>query len=162
TRGGARRLLAQPDFRLLNTLRHKVFGHYALDVAIQAPGIIMPYLVLVLLSPSINATFVAVWMLVSMASTIPAAMATVLFPVVRANSKQFAHDMLVSLTVSLLFSLVCAAVVLAYSRQLLALFNPAYPALAGTSLRLLGFGPLGLTLNFHGCTLARLGDRMHK
>jgi O-antigen/teichoic acid export membrane protein len=162
TRGGARRLLAVPDFGLLHTLRGKVLGHYALDVSVQAPAIIMPYLVLVLLSPTINAAFASLWMLVSMAALIPAAMATVLFPVVRANSKQFAHDMLLSLAVSLLFSLVCAVVVFAYSRQLLALFNPAYPEIAGSSLRLLGFSLLGSTLKFHGCTLARLSDKMRK
>ncbi|MDH2347392.1 hypothetical protein [Bradyrhizobium sp. SSUT77] len=162
TRGGARRLVGAPDFGLLHTLRGKVLGHYALDVAVQAPAVIMPYLVLVLLSPTINAAFATLWMLVSMAALIPAAMATVLFPVVRANSKQFGHDMLVSLTVSLLFSLVCAAVVFAYSRQLLALFNPAYPEIAGSSLRLLGFSLLGSTLKYHGCTLARLGDKMRK
>jgi Na+-driven multidrug efflux pump len=70
--------------------------------------------------------------------------------------------MLLSLAVSLLFSLVCAVVVFAYSRQLLALFNPAYPEIAGSSLRLLGFSLLGSTLKFHGCTLARLSDKMRK
>lgn len=162
TRGGARRLVGAPDFRLLNTLRGKALGHYALDVSVQAPLIIMPYLVLVLLSPIINAAFASLWMLVSMAALIPATMATVLFPVVRANSKQFRHDMLVSLTVSLLFSLVCAAVVFAYSRQLLALFNPAYPEIAGSSLRFLGLSLLGSTFKFHACALARLGDKMRK
>ncbi|WP_256806136.1 hypothetical protein [Bradyrhizobium sp. Bra64] len=162
TRGGARSLVGAPDFGLLHALRGKVLGHYALDVSVQAPAIIMPYLVLVLLSPTINAAFATLWMLVSMAALIPAALATVLFPVVRANSRQFGHDLLVSLTASLLFSLVCAVVVFAYSRQLLALFNPAYPEIAGSSMRLLGFSLLGLTLKFHGCTLARLGDKMRK
>ncbi|RXT54046.1 lipopolysaccharide biosynthesis protein [Bradyrhizobium betae] len=162
TGGGARRLVGAPDFSLLYTLRDKVLGHYALDVSVQAPTIIMPYLVLVLLSPTINAAFASLWMLVSMAALIPAALATVLFPAVRANSKQFGHDMLVSLSASLLFSLVCAALVLAFSRQLLALFNPAYPEIAGSSLRLLGFSLLGLTFKFHACALARLGDKMRK
>jgi O-antigen/teichoic acid export membrane protein len=162
TRGGVRHLVERPDFRLLHALRHKVLDHYALDVSLQASGVIMPYLVLVLLSPTTNAAFVSVWMLVFMASLIPAAMATVLFPVVRANSKQSRHDMLVSMTASLLFSSVCALFVFTYSRQLLALFNPAYPEIAGSSLRFLGFSLLGSTLKFHACTLARLGDKMRK
>jgi O-antigen/teichoic acid export membrane protein len=162
TGGGARRLVGRPDFRLLHTLRRKVFDHYALDVALQAPGVIMPYIVLVLLSPTTNAAFVSLWMLVSTASLIPAAMATVLFPVVRASPKQSGHDILVSLTASLLFSLVCAVFVFTYSREILALFNPAYPEIAGSSLRFLGFSLLGSTLKFHACTLARLGDRMRK
>jgi O-antigen/teichoic acid export membrane protein len=162
TRGGARRLVGTPDFQLLHTLRRKVFDHYALDVALQASGLIMPYLVLVLLSPTTNAAFVSLWMLVSMASLIPAAMATVLFPVVRASPKQSGHDILVSLTASLLFSVVCAAFVFTYSQEILAIFNPAYPDIAGSSLRFLGFSLLGSTLKFHACTLARLGDSMRK
>ncbi|UCI10464.1 lipopolysaccharide biosynthesis protein [Mesorhizobium sp. B1-1-8] len=162
TRGGARHLVGPPDFQLLHALRRKVFDHYALDVTVQAPSVIMPYLVLVLLSPSINAAFVSLWMLVSMASLMPAAMTTVLFPVIRASPKQFRHNIIVSLTTSLLFSLVCASLVLAFSQEILAVFNRAYIDIAGSSLRFLGFSLLGSTLKFHACTLARLGDRMRK
>lgn len=162
TRGGARRLVALPDFQLLYKLRRKVFDHYVLDVASQASGLIMPYLVVVLLSPTINAAFLSVWMVVSVAAMIPAAMATVLFPVVRANSAQSKHFILVSLTASLLFALICANFIFLYSVQILALFNPAYPNIAGSSLCLLGFSLVGSVLKFHACALARLGDRMRK
>jgi O-antigen/teichoic acid export membrane protein len=160
TRGGARHLVGPPDFQLLYTLRRKVFDHYALDVALQAPGVIMPYVVLVLLSPTTNAAFASLWMLVSMTSVIPAVMATVLFPVVRANPKQLRHDIHVSLAASLLFSLVSAVFIFTYSQKILAVFNPAYPEIAGSSLRFLGFSLLGSTFKFHACTLARLGDAM--
>jgi O-antigen/teichoic acid export membrane protein len=160
TRGGARRLVGTPDFNLLHTLRGKVFGHYALDVALQAPLVIVPYLVLVLLSPATTAAFTSVWMLVSTAAVVPAVMATVLFPIVRAGPKQFQHLFLVSLTASLLFSLACAVFIFTYSQQILGIFNPAYPEIAGMSLRFIGFGLLGSTFKFHACTLARLGDAM--
>jgi hypothetical protein len=120
----------------------------------------VPYLVLVLLSPATTAAFASVWMLVSTAAAVPAVLATVLFPAVRAGPNQFRHLFIVSLTVSLLFSLACAVFILTYSQQILASFNPAYPEIAGTSLRLLGFSLLGSTLKFHACTLARLGDTM--
>lgn len=162
TRGGARHLVGPPDFQLLHALRRKVFDHYTLDVALQAPGVIMPYLVLILLSPTINAAFVSLWMLVSMASVIPAAMATALFPVVRAAPKQSRHNILLSLMASLLFSVVCAAFIFIYSQEVLAVFNPKYPGIAGSSLRFLGLSLLGSTLKFHACTLARLSDTMRK
>jgi O-antigen/teichoic acid export membrane protein len=160
TRGGARHLVGTPDFHLLHALRGKMFGHYALDVALQAPLIIVPYLVLVLLSPATTAAFASVWMLVSTAAVVPAVLATVLFPVVRAGPKQSRQLFFVSLTASLLFSLACAAFIFTCSQQILGLFNPAYPEIAGTSLRFLGFSLLGSTLKFHACTLARLRDAM--
>jgi O-antigen/teichoic acid export membrane protein len=162
TTGDARKLVGRPDYALLGTLRRKVFGHYVLDVAVLSPGAIMPYLVLVLLSPTTNAAFASMWMLVSMAAIVPAVLATALFPVAVANPDQARHDIMVSLSASLLFSGACAAFLFVFSQELLALFNPAYPAIAGDGLRLLGFGLLGLTLKFHLCALARLGNRMRK
>lgn len=162
TRGGARRLVGVPDFRLLHTFRHKVFDHYALDVTLQAPGIIVPYLVLVLLSPAATAAFSVLWMLVSTASVIPAVLATVLFPVVRAGPAKSRHHFMVSITISLVFSLAGALFIFVYSQQILEIFNPAYREIAGSSLRLLGFSLLGSTLKFHACTLARLGDTMRR
>lgn len=160
SRGGTRRLVGRPDFRLLYRLRRETFDHYALDVALQAPGIIMPFLVLVLLSPATTAAFALLWMLVTTAAVIPAVAATALFPVVRSNPDQAGHNILVSLFGSLLVSLAGAVVILVYSQEILAFFNPAYPDIAGSSLRLLGFSLLGLTLKYHACALARLNDRM--
>ncbi len=162
TRGSARRLLGRPDFGLLHTLRHKVVDHYALDVALQAPSLVVPFLVVVLLTPTTNAAFAAVWMLITTAAVIPAVLATVLFPVARAGPKQYRDNFAMSLGLSLLFSTACALFVLIYSRQILALFNPAYPDIAGTSLRFLGFSLVGLTLKFHACALARLDDVMRR
>jgi hypothetical protein len=122
----------------------------------------MPYLVLVLLSPTTNAAFACLWMLVSMAAIVPAVLATALFPVAVADPGQARHNILMSLSASFAFSVVCALVVFLFSRDLLALFNPAYPAIAGDGLGLLGFGLLGLTLKFHICALARLGGWMRR
>jgi O-antigen/teichoic acid export membrane protein len=160
TRGGVRQLFGVPDFGLLHVLRYRVFEHYALDVTALAPGVVMPYVVVVLLSPTANAPFASVWMLVSMAALIPAGAATTLFPVARANPAQARHDIVVSLTVSLLFSLVCAGFILVCSREILALFNPVYPKIAGSSLQFLGLSLLGSALKFHACALARMADRM--
>lgn len=162
TNGGARRLVGIPDFRLLHTFRQKVFDHYALDVTLQAPSMIVPYLVLVLLSPAITAAFSALWMLVTTASVIPAVLATVLFPVIRAGPSKSRHHFLVSLTASLLFSLACAIFIFVYSENILGIFSPAYREIAGSDLRLLGFSLLGSTLKFHACALARVGDAMRK
>ncbi|MFC0242583.1 lipopolysaccharide biosynthesis protein [Rhodopseudomonas telluris] len=162
THGGVRALLGRPDFALLHKLRHKVLDHYTLDIALQAPGLVVPFLVVVILTPTTNAAFAVVWMLIATAAAIPAVMATVLFPVVRASPKQSRHNFAVSLGVSLLFSTACAVFVLVYSREILAAFNPAYPDIAGSSLRFLGFSLLGSTLKFHACTLARLNDAMRR
>jgi hypothetical protein len=76
-------------------------------------------------------------------------------PVAVADPGQARHNSLMSLSASFAFSVVCALVVVLFSRDLLALFNPAYPAITGDDLGLLGFGLLGLTPKSHICAPAR-------
>jgi len=59
----------------------------------------------------------------------------VFWPVV-AEPAQAKHDLLVSLTASLAFSIACALAVFLFSQRLLAVFNQAYPAIAGNDLRI--------------------------
>ncbi len=153
-------LIRSPDFRQLRALKRTVAGHYMLDLGIQAPVVIMPYVVTVLLSPTSNAAFSVMWMVVSLASVVPAAAATVLFPVIRAEPEQYRDKMLLSLALSLVFALACGLVIFVYSSAILRVFNPIYAEIAGMSLRFLGFGLMGLVIKFHICTAARVRNSM--
>ncbi|MDB5651869.1 MAG: polysaccharide biosynthesis protein [Hyphomicrobiales bacterium] len=150
----------KPDFGLLHSLRGKVLDHFQLDFALQAPGVAMPYLVLLLLSPVINAAFSALWMVVTMISIIPAALAMVLFPAVRSDPEQTGHHIRLSLALSMVISFCCGLFIFFSSQQILGIFNPAYPDIAGLDLRHLGFGLIGLSFKMHAGTLARLTDTM--
>lgn len=155
-------LFHRPDFALLNALKRTAIDHYRLDLGIMAPAVVMPYLVTVLLSPASNAPFSVVWMVVSVLSVVPASLTTVLFPVIRADPDHSRAKMLLSLGASMLFAIVCSAVILLYSSQILRFFNPLYPDIAGTSLKFLGFGLIGLVIKFHICTFARLRNVMRE
>lgn len=157
-----RSLIQPPDFRQLYALKRKAADHYMLDLGIQAPAVIMPYLVTVLLSPASNAAFTVIWMVVSVASVVPAALATVLFPVIRAEPDQYRDKMLLSLASSMAFALGCSLFVFMYSSEFLRIFNPMYAEIGGTSLNFLGFGLIGLVIKFHVCTVARVQNRMRQ
>ncbi|MGB8277888.1 MAG: oligosaccharide flippase family protein [Methylovirgula sp.] len=159
-RGGS--LFQRPDFSLLRGLKGKVVSHYMLDVSIQAPSIILPYLVTVLLSPASNAAFSAIWMVLLVGSVIPAALATVLFPVIRAEPDQYREKMLLSLGASLAFAIAFSSFLFTYSTEILSLFNPAYAEIGGSNLRFLGFGVIGAVVKFHICAGARLTNSMRK
>jgi len=159
-RGGS--LIQRPDFSLLRGLMPKVVGHYMLDVSIQAPSTILPYLVAVLLSPAINAAFYALWMVLSVMAVIPAALTTVLFPVIRTRPDQYRQKMLLSLGLSLAFASLVSAFVFTYSTELLRLFNPLYADIGGSHLRFLGFGMIGAVVKVHICAGARLSNNMRR
>jgi hypothetical protein len=61
-------------------------------------------MVTVLLSPSANAVFTVLWMVVVVALIIPSALATVLFPVIQAEPHQYRNRINLSLGVSLLYT----------------------------------------------------------
>lgn len=155
-------LIQRPDFRQLRALKRKAAHHYMLDLGIQAPSMIMPYLVTVLLSPTSNAAFTVIWMVVSVASVVPGALATVLFPIIRLEPDQYRDKMLLSLASSLAFAIACSLLVFMYSSEILSVFNPVYAEIGGASLRFLGFGLIGLVIKFHVCAGARLRNSMRE
>jgi O-antigen/teichoic acid export membrane protein len=155
-------LIQRPDFKLLNTLKRKTADHYMLNTGMMAPGAIMPYLVAVLLSPTSNAAFTVIWMVVSVAGVIPGAMATVLFPAIRSEPHQYRDKMLLSLGASLLYAVVFSGFIFLYSKEILTLFNPAYAEIGGEHLRLLGLGMFGAVIKFHVCAAVRLTNSMRR
>ena len=152
----------RPDFRLLASLKYKVVHHYRLDFGIMAPTTLLPYLVTVLLSPSANAVFTVIWMVVVVASIIPSALAAVLFPAIQAEPHHYRNRMSLSLSVSLLYALAFGLFIFLFSTDILRVFNPAYAAIGGTDLRVLGFGMIGAVIKFHICAAARINNRMRE
>ncbi|HEX5452579.1 MAG TPA: hypothetical protein VFX06_02205 [Stellaceae bacterium] len=161
-RRGGSSLIQRPDFLLLHALRRKAADHYLLDLASQTPSMILPYIVTVILSPATNAAFYALWMVFTVAAVGPAAIATVLYPVVRAEPAQYRDRMLLSLSVSLVFAVAFGFFVLACSQDVLRVFNPVYAQIAGDDLRFLGFGMIGSVVKFQICTAARLTNTMRR
>jgi predicted ATP-grasp superfamily ATP-dependent carboligase len=80
-----------PSHDMVMTLQDKALFH-KFAVANGLP-VLLPYLVTVLLSPSANAVFTVLWMVVVVALIIPSALATVLFPVIQAEPHQYRNRM---------------------------------------------------------------------
>jgi O-antigen/teichoic acid export membrane protein len=152
--------LCLPDFRLLSALIPRVIGHHLLNMATQAPVLLLPLLVSLLLSPAVNAAFYAGLMVLNIALLTPAALTTILYTVAVADPAALAQRLRFSLRVSAIYALVIGICLYLFARPILRAFNPAYPAIAASSLPLLGFGLLGGSIKCHYVLLARLEDRM--
>jgi O-antigen/teichoic acid export membrane protein len=157
---GRSSLIQRPDFKLLRTLKRKATDHYLLDLTSQAAGIVLPYLVTVMLSPTSNAAFFSLWMVFTIASVAPAAISIVLFPILSGDPSQFRNKMGASLGISLCFAVLFAAFLFCFSETILQLINPVYREIAGSSLRFLGFGMIGVVIKFQVCAGARVTNKM--
>lgn len=153
----------RPDFDLLLKLKKRAIGHYMLDLGMMAPPVIMPYAVTVLISATSNAAFTVIWLVVGVGSLVPSALATVLFPILRAEPDQYRDQMLVSFCLSLGFAVVFAVILWLSASVILGLFNPQYVLVEGSYyLGFLGFGLLGSVVRYHVAAAARYGNRMRQ
>ena len=95
-----RRIWHAPDLNMLRPLVGHVLGHHALNVAIQAPALLLPFVVTVLLSPEVNAAFYAAWTIVNVVLLVPASLSAVVVSVARHEPEQLARRFGVSLMAS--------------------------------------------------------------
>ncbi len=152
----------RPDFRMLLPMVTNVVDHHALNIAALAPTMVFPFLVALIFSPAVNAAFFPAWSIVNTAVLFPAALTTVLYRVGSEDPDAGGGRLGFSLILSTLFSLAMGLMLFLCSQTILGLFNPAYPEIAGPSLRLLGFGVVGLSIRCHYIALMRLRGQMRR
>ena len=137
-----------------------MLAHHALNIALQTPALALPFVVAVVLSPETNAAFFAAWALVNVALLVPASLTTVLYTTGSGEPRLMAPRLRLSLALSGGLGLVSGFGLLLFSPFVLGLFSPAYPALAGTGLKVLGFGVLGVAAKYHYVALKRFAGHM--
>jgi len=153
-------ILTAPDFRSLSRRISVVMRHHVLNLAVMAPFFIMPLVVSVCVGPEVNAAFYAGWMIFFVGQLVPVSLTTVLFAVGAVDSALQPLRLRFSFVLSLGFSVVVAGILALFSDHILGLFNPAYPALAGSAVRLFGLGLLGAVVKQHYILLMRMRGKM--
>src|SRR6266566_6720119 len=91
-----------PQWGLLRKLGLSALRHHLLNVTLQAPALVLPVLVTVLLSATVNAWFYVSWNLSSMANIFSAALTMTLYAAASAQPGRLAHK--IRLTLSLAFA----------------------------------------------------------
>ncbi len=137
-----------------------VLGHHAVNVGLQAPTLVLPFIVTILLAPQTNAAFYVAWTLVNAALLVPASLSAVLVNLGRREPAQLARRLKFSLAISAATGVATAVGGLVCSRWVLGLFNPSYPNIAGMSLAVLGFGTFGMIVKYHYIAVQRIEGRM--
>jgi GT2 family glycosyltransferase/O-antigen/teichoic acid export membrane protein len=149
-----------PEFGQLHGRVGRVFAHHFLNTVTQGPGLILPGLVTIVLSAQANAAFYAAFTLINVACYVPAALTAVLFTIGSTDPASFFERLRFSLRLSALIGVAATVGFYLLSEFILGLFNPAYPAIAGTSLQLMGALVLPIAIKYHFITIQRLTDKM--
>jgi O-antigen/teichoic acid export membrane protein len=131
-----------PDWPELRRLFKVALNHNWLNLAIVAPGRIIPVIVTLVVSPSANGVFYIAWMIVSFLFMVPVHLSTVLFAIASASPELIAEKLRFVLRVSLLIGLPVMAVLAISAHFALSLFGPGYAPMGTVPLWLLVIGYL--------------------
>jgi O-antigen/teichoic acid export membrane protein len=157
---GWSRRVNTPQWSLLRKLGPAALQHHALNLTLQAPDLILPILVTILLSATANAWFYVSLRIASVALVIPVALTTVLYAASSAQPATLARKMRLTLSLAFATSVLTNCILLLGAKQLLSLFGHSYAEQAVWSLRILGFGTFPIIIRNHFVAIYRIQSRI--
>ncbi len=158
-KGGSRRVNT-PQWSLLRKLGPAALQHHVLNLTLQAPDLILPILVTILLSATANAWFYVSLRIASIALVVPVALTTVLYAASSAQPATLARKMRLTLSLAFAVSVLANVVLLLGTKQLLGLFGQSYAEQAAWSLRILGLGTFPVIIRNHYVAVYRIQGRI--
>lgn len=145
-----------PRWELLRKLRKQAVLHHLLNLALQAPILILPILVTVLLSAEMDAWFYVSWKIVVFVLIVPAALTNVLQAMGSAQPSTLADKARVTIGMSFAVSVLIICVFQFAAGQILSLFGSSYAAEASWSLRILLLALLPIIVHEHYLSICRI------
>lgn len=152
-------LAALPQWRLLKGLGRAAVGHQVLNLAIQFPPLVLPLVVTIVLSATMNAYFYTAWMMAGLVFVGPEALGIALYAVGARASGGLVGTLRLTLGLSFLVALIATTIVLLFANELLSLFGHSYPVQAAVVLRILVLGVFPLIMKQHYVAIARIRRR---
>ena len=157
TRGQSSRL----EFRRLLAKRHLMVGHHWLNLSIQAPRLILPVLVVLIIGPRANAAFTAAFLVVSFVNVIPSQLSTVLFALAPGDEAALRHQVRKTMRICRLLSIVSAIFFFIFAEDILRVFGHDYVQ-ATSALIIIGLTTYPQSLKAHYVAIARVRGRMQQ
>lgn len=151
-----------PDFSLYKELKGLAFGHYALNLATQAPGMVLPILITILLSLSVTASFYIAWMITSFVLFIPTSLSVTLYAAAAKSPESGQSRMRFSLLLSFALGILANIFIFLLADQILSIFGDVYVLQANQVLRVLVMSVFPHTLVVHFVAKARIEEKANK
>lgn len=150
----------RPRFRLLAEMRMDAASHHVYNLAIRAPDLVLPLVVVALLSASANANFYIAWMIASFAFMVPVSLSSVLYAVGSGDASGLRERYRLSIALSGGLGLVANVALLGLGDPILAVFGSTYEAQASTTLHILALGVFPETIKAHFLSICRVERRI--
>jgi O-antigen/teichoic acid export membrane protein len=149
-----------PQWHLVRKLGLPALRHHLLNMALQAPTLVLPVLVTALLSAKMNAWFYVSWMLASFVFMVPYALTTVLHTTNSTRPQAVGQKMLVTMSLAAAIALMANLVIQAAPQFILGIFGHSYADKASWCLRILALAAFPLIIKNHYISICRVQDRL--
>jgi predicted ATP-grasp superfamily ATP-dependent carboligase/O-antigen/teichoic acid export membrane protein len=149
-----------PEWKLLRRLGPAALQHHALNIMLQAPSLILPVLVTVMLSSTVNAWFYIAWNLSGIANAISVALASTLYAVSSARPDMLASKLRMTVGLAFLACIVVNSLLIFAPGQTLELFGHSYSEQAALSLRILALESIPFIIKNHYIALSRIRNQI--
>ncbi|MCL5256794.1 MAG: oligosaccharide flippase family protein [Chloroflexi bacterium] len=156
TRSGEKTGTLRLQWGILRGLGRTAVAHHALNLSSQAPSLILPVIVTIVLSSKANAYFYMSWMVSSFVFVGTASLATALYAVGARALDAMAQKTRFTLGLSLLAASVAGGMLVAGADWILRLFGGEYAQEAATSLRILVLAAFPLGVKAHYAVIWRI------
>lgn len=147
-------------FRDLHSLRLDAASHHAFNLALRAPDLLLPVMVLIVLSPNLSASFYIAWMIVSLLFGIPQSLSTVLYAVGSGDPKELERRFRFTLGVSAACGVAAVLILVPAGEPLLNLFGAKYASQATVAVQILALGVFPEAIRTHFVAVRRLTRRI--
>ena len=145
-----------PQWGLLKELGPEALKHHMLNLTLDAPAMILPVLVTILLSAASNAWFFISWSIATIPNIIINALTITLYAVSSAQSSVLAHKIRVTLSLALVTSALANCVLLFGTTQILVMFGHSYAEQASWCLRILAVETFPFIIKNHYVAVSRI------
>jgi Na+-driven multidrug efflux pump len=135
-------------------------AHNWLNIAMQAPKLLMPVVVTALISSRANAAFYAAWTLIAFLYIIPTHLSTVLYAIGAGREAELRDRMRFTLAVSAAVGGAGAVVLAIGAHPALSMFGPEYAAKATVPLQVLVLGLVPTIAKTHYIAICRVRERL--
>jgi O-antigen/teichoic acid export membrane protein len=152
--------IQSPQWGLLRKLGRAALEHHLLNLTLQAPNLILPLLVTIMLSTIANAWFAVSYMLASFGILACYALTNVLYATNSARPSTLARKARLTLGLATVTSVLANCVLFFGAQQILSLFGHNYAEQATWSLRILGLGAFPLIIKDHYVAVCRIQGRI--
>jgi len=146
----------RPQLSLLRQLGTSALEHHALNLALQAPSLLTPLVVTVVLSPELNAYYYLGWIIASFIYIIPTALCTALFAAGSHEPAAIARRLRQTLILATAGTVTANAAVWLLGRPLLTVFGRGYADEVFWVLNVLALGVLPSIIKTHFVAIGQM------